>query len=570
MKLKTRRKIIKIFLLFLLILLISAGLIVYNVLGPLRIFFWNTPYLFGFLGPKTYLVLLQNNNELRPTGGFITAAAEVNFLFGFPSLTVFDSYQVPNPNPKIPAPEPFEFLIGQNDPFFAGWTFRDANFSPDFAQSSKDVMTLYKSAYPDRNIDGVIAIDFDVIEGLLKLYGPITIDDIRFDENNFFINSQRISKDIDTHNVDELKSRKNILQPFFQTLKSSIISSPGQYGKLSSDIYKLLREKHIMAYSSSESFQAKIENNNFGNRVINEDLSSDFLHVNIANIGGRKADRYVTKDIKYLADFSNPDSMISRLEIRLEHLGSYNIQSDIYQAYIRIYAPLNSELTGSTGDTLKSTEAGNDLNLTVLADYIRLKPGETLTLSYTYKIPPRVIPEDYKLKIIKQPGIQNQNWQLAVKHMNDSSMENVPNIDRDYIKFDIRENLALWRGILDQDSYFRLFKDTDKKGPIILWQKFIDLNTVNVRFQELVDTSTALNIANYQISDLNKNNPTSDTVTVSKVKFEGRDLWLTISGATGQDEEFYELTIKDVQDFNGNIISPNPLTRTLVQRLKKK
>src|SRR5690606_30095039 len=94
------------------------------------------------------------------------------------------------------------------------------------------------------------------------------------------------------------------------------------------------------------------------------EVNSDFLHVNIANIGGRKADRYLQKNIRYRADFSNPQQHLSTLEISLEHLGSYNIQSDIYQAYVRVYVPEGSQFLGATGETLTFTEQSSELGFT--------------------------------------------------------------------------------------------------------------------------------------------------------------------------------------------------------------
>lgn len=568
MRKKTKRKIKRIAILAVLVVTVSLGFIIYITLGPLRSFFWNAPYLMGFLGPRNYLVLLQNNNELRPTGGFITAVAEVSTLFGFVSIEVFDSYQIPNPEPRIPAPDAFEYFIGQNDPFFAGWTLRDANFSPDFATSSKDIIDLYQAAYPDKEIDAVIAIDFSVIESLLEQYGPFTVEDVIFDKESFFIQSQRISKDVDTHDVDQLKNRKNILKPFANTLKNKIVRSPVHYKSFFENIDRLIKAKHILAYSTSASFQQKLEQFQLSNIITGEDSKSDYLHVNIANIGGRKADRYITKDIKYLADFSNPSDLRSKLEIRLEHLGSYNIQSDIYQAYIRTYVPLNAELISSGGETLRKTESFIDLGLTVFADYIRMRPGDVVTLTYNYKLPNTIYPEDYRIRVVKQPGTQNQWWQVAVKQMNDSSMENVPDFNNETTEMIIRENLAIWRGVPEQDLNFHIFKKIDNRGPVILWQKFTDLQTINIRFQELIDKDKALDPANYKIMDLNKNNQTTDNITVSKVEFEERDLWITVDGVTDQAEEHYQITIRDIQDLYGNIIVPNPIIRTLVQRIE--
>ena len=563
MKKQTKRKIKYGILIFLGGFLLIASLTVYNILGPFRSFFWNIPYLMGALGPKTYLVLLQNNNELRPTGGFITAIAEVNTLFGFPSIEVNDSYSIPNPPQRQNAPNAFEYLIGQNDPFFAGWTIRDANFSPDFSQSAKDVIALYNQAYPDKYIHGVFSVDFAVIEKLLEIYGPIAVEDVIFDADNFFINSQRISKDIDTHNVEQLKNRKNILKPFANTLIKEIASSPSRYSKLFEELYRLTQQKHLLAYTSAEGLEKKFEDHRLTGAMKIPEVNSDFLHVNIANIGGRKADRYLQKNIRYRADFSNPQQHLSTLEISLEHLGSYNIQSDIYQAYVRVYVPEGSQFLGATGETLTFTEQSSELGFTVFSDYIRMKPGDKRVLTYTYSLPETILPNDYRLQVIKQPGVDDQYWQIAVKQMNDSTMIN----GSAGLKMKIRENLASWQGELAMDEFFHVQQTADELGPIILWQKFETLSRINIRFNELIDTTTALDKLNYHLTDLNENHPETDTISITSVRFEDRDLWLTVSGVTQQPEEHYQIILSNIQDVHGNMTDPNPLTRTLVQRI---
>jgi hypothetical protein len=566
MKKKTKNRIKRISLLIISSIILGLLLMVYNILGPYRSFFWNIPYLSGFFGNQSYLVLLQNNNELRPTGGFITAVAEVNMLFGVPDIKVFDSYQVPNPPSRIAAPEAFEYFIGQNDQFFAGLTLRDANFSPDFPSSAQSVINLYQEGFPEKNIDGVIALDFSVIESLLDLYGPITVEEVTFTKENFFIKSQRISKDIDTHNKEELNNRKNVLKPFTQGLVKRVMANPTQWGQLLRKMDSLTSQKHIQIYSVYQSLQEKLEREGQSPRIKHQNPESDFLHVNVANIGGRKADRYVTKDIKYTANFSDPNNEYAQLEISLDHMGSYNIQSDIYQAYIRVYTPATSKLLSSSGTDLRSTQSFSDLELSVFSDYVRLKPGEKRVLTYKYRLPETVIAENYQLDLVKQPGIQSQYWQVAVKQQNDSTMQNLY-LNQNTIEMSLRENLAIWRGEIQTDSRFHVMKSVDLDAPIILWQKFVDLKTINVRFQETIDPASATNINNYQVIDKDEVNNKTDLISITKARFEGRDLWISVQGVTNQDEEHYQLIIRDLQDVHANIIKPNPLQRTLVQRL---
>lgn len=539
-------------------------LILYNILGPWRAYFWHLPSLLGFLGPRHYIILLQNNNELRPTGGFITAAAQLNILFGIPSMTVFDSYQVPDPVPRVPAPEPFEYFIGKRDPFFAGLTFRDANFSPDFPTSVKEILKLYQP-HSSSTIQGVVAIDFTVLETLLKLYGPLNIDkNTPVNKDNFFQISQRMSKDIDTHNESALASRKSALIPIFEELKSRIVRSPGSYGTLLKSSYDLARKKHLLQWFSSPTLQ-QIAGTLSTDGSFACPSEKDFLHVNITNIGGRKADRYIPKNISYRLR-SLDDGLRAHLEVQFEHFGSYNIQSDIYQAYIRAYVPLGSKLLGSSSTRLRSTTSGQEFGCTFFADYLRIAPDEEITLSYDYLLPESIAFNPYVLQLRSQPGDTDSYYHLGIRAPNDMSLSNGDQSETTL--FEINENVAFWQGVLDEDKLFQLRTLDDTSPPVILWQEFVDLKTVNVRFHEELDAASVSDLTHFSITDLNKQIPdVTDSIRIINARFEGRDLYLTLQGLTSQPNESYSLELRNLQDQSGNRIDPSPLTRTLVQRL---
>jgi hypothetical protein len=73
-------------------------------------------------------------------------------------------------------------------------------------------------------------------------------------------------------------------------------------------------------------------------------------------------------------------------------------------------------------------------------------------------------------------------------------------------------------------------------------------------------------LKNYSITDLNKTNYNTDTITITNARFKDRDLWLTIKGVTIAPLEQYQLTLKNITDTNGNKLDPNPTILTLVQR----
>ena len=122
---------------------------------------------------QTFLLLAQNNDELRPTGGFISSIGVLALNRGIPRLgPLEDSYQAENWNKPHPdPPEPLRKYMGLDL-----WVTRDANWWPDFPTSAKAVGDLYE-LNQDRRVDGVLAIDVIAAARLLEALTPLELPD---------------------------------------------------------------------------------------------------------------------------------------------------------------------------------------------------------------------------------------------------------------------------------------------------------------------------------------------------------------------------------------------------------
>ncbi len=151
--------------------LFFAGLfLVWFFLGEFRFLMWRAPSLTGFpFGTRTYIVLFQNNYELRPTGGFISEYAELTFSHGvYTGLTFHDVYGEIDDHNEVEAPLVMSTLLDNGD--YSGETFRDANFDPDFRLSKDSLIEFYQLTHPDAEIDGVLAVDFHFLEEWVGKY----------------------------------------------------------------------------------------------------------------------------------------------------------------------------------------------------------------------------------------------------------------------------------------------------------------------------------------------------------------------------------------------------------------
>jgi hypothetical protein len=554
-RLSRRQKIILFFALIFLVFLFFFAIF----LGPFRSFFWDTPSLAGFPFPKRYLVMLQNNNEIRPSGGFLSGYGTVRMTFGIPSVDFSDSYSI-STSEYVTPPYPFEKLIG-DDPFYTGWQFRDANFSPDFETSAKQVLAFYNMQYPKERFHGVVALDFNVVEDILRVLGGVEVEGDTVTADNFFILVQRRSKDIDTHSEEALEGRKGFLPLFANVLAKRIIFSPFKYSAVMNVLEKNLNEKHVLLFSEIERLQNKYEAKGWSGAV-DANVGDDFLHINIANIGGRKADRYVDKRYEYRVRFRNDGPVQAQIRQTFTHYGDYNLQSDRYQAYIRTYVPLGSRLTRSKTDAIDQVQFGEELGAQYYGNTIVMMPGERRELLYEYDLPENIVADDYVLQLMKQAGASGDDYSVVIQMPNDSSFI----FDESDAPFDVKENIGFWQGKLYGDLTLRAQKQGDTFAPIIQWQEFRNLRTIEIRFNELLNPEIASDISRYLVFDKNYADERSDNIRVDYAWLDGMDLLLQVSGISNTPGERYGVRMSGVEDLSGNVIEPNPKEVTVVRR----
>lgn len=126
-------------------------------------------------GEQTYLLLAQNNDELRPTGGFISSVGTLTISQGVPRFVRFeDGWYVENWNQ--PHPDPPESL--RKHMKLDLWMTRDANWWPDFPTSARAVAELYE-LNQGQPVTGMVGIDVEAAVRLLDVLTPLKLPDGR-------------------------------------------------------------------------------------------------------------------------------------------------------------------------------------------------------------------------------------------------------------------------------------------------------------------------------------------------------------------------------------------------------
>lgn len=401
------------------------------------------PYILGNDEPRKYLVLLQNDAELRPTGGFLTAYSLLTVNKG--KVTPGFSRDIYDLDAKyhssIPAPDPLVKYI--SDPYAkekaAGkipkLRIRDSNLSPDF----KNSMDLFYEEYLKTGstpVDGIIAVNTKFLLGLLNVLGPIGVGGI----GNF--SSEVVPECNCPQVIYKLESAISYETPYLRANRKAIIgplmhsvleNAMGTPKEKMSDLVQAgldaIQQKHLMVYFTDEKVQSAIESFNMGGRVV--DADNDYLMVVDTNFGGAKSNLYIQEDaeLKIQADSENAVHELT-LTFKNPQANDEWLNGEYFD-WIRIYVPKGSKLIEDVGSETPM-QTSEDLGKTVFSGFFSLRPEGLSKLTVKYETPVNQY-SPYKLLIQKQGG--TNNWYYNV-NVNDQVQEIELNGDK-YLTFSL-------------------------------------------------------------------------------------------------------------------------------------
>lgn len=374
------------------------------------------PTIAGYPEEKTYLFLLQNNTELRPTGGFIGTYGILKVQNGeIVSFNTDNIYNLDNPAKDylfIDPPEPIKNYLGQTQ-----WLMRDSNWSPDFPTSAQQAEQFYHLENgAEQNLDGVIAVTPTFISSLLKLTGPITIEDTEFTADNFVeILEYEVEKGYLAEGVSDA-NRKEIIGTLADKLMEELTSLPKErWNELWKTFTKDVNEKHILLYLDDETVQTLIQEQNWAGEV--KATTNDYCMVIDANLAALKTDLGINRSVNYNVNEQDGNFIVD-LTLSYTNEGYLSWKTTRYRSYTRIYVPEGSELITSTGFVDNeprlggkevSAETTSELGKTVFGGFITVEPQTTGTINLKYKLPSSlhdqiIANKLYKLYFQKQPG----------------------------------------------------------------------------------------------------------------------------------------------------------------------
>lgn len=395
--------------------------------------------LVGADGAKTYLVLLQNNSELRPTGGFPGTYALITFENGaLKKIFVDDIYRADaGIKENIVPPIPLQHIT-------PNWGMRDANWFADFPLSARKVIEFYQLGGGPK-VDGILTINPDVIARIFEIIGPIEMPEygVILDANNFLAEIQNeVEYEADRSAPKQILSD---LQPkFFERLAQQ---DKDRWLAIFKIISEAAEQKHILAYFENRELQETAIKNGLGGEI--KRVGGDYLQIAFANVKGSKTDFVTDNAMNLETEVGNNGGLEHTLKINRVHNGGdskYGFYNRDNSAYIKVYVPAGSVLEGIQGQsitdyrslighedfgfrrdpdleqiesTIKRPFAGVDVfeetGKTVFGFWLITKPKQTKSVTLEYATPISMAEGKYNLLWQKQSGTGQDQISFSMK-----------------------------------------------------------------------------------------------------------------------------------------------------------
>lgn len=396
------------------------------------------PDVFGFNRKKTYLVLFQNNMELRPGGGFIGSYGILKMDKGrIESFNIYDVYDADGQ------------LKGHVEPPFAirrylpstHWYLRDSNFSPDFVKSASQAAFFLKQE-TNEAVDGVIGVDISFAKAILKAIGEVYVADYKEtvnSDNLYALTQDYVKKDFFPGSTQ----KKDFLRSLFNAIKESFLAKKDiSYFYLIEEIMQAVGQKHILFAFSDKDIQNvftvnRLSSNLWDDREETPSALSDFLGISEANLGVNKVNYFVKRKIEQEVTIDKEGNISEKITI------SYQNQAEgDYKNYLRIIVPFGAKLSSVVIDSVEQTiekavtdpllyekkgfvppaglevEEEEESGKTAFGFLVNVAAQSTKTIEVSYLLPQKPLSSafSYSLWVFKQPGTEDDPYSFSLSY----------------------------------------------------------------------------------------------------------------------------------------------------------
>ncbi len=407
-------------------------------------------------GPKTYLLLVQNEDELRPTGGFLTAVGTVLIQNGkLGSIFFKDTGELDDWTKPYPV-APWQLREYMNSPVLV---LRDSNWFTDYPTSALYAEQLY-SYITNHSADGVIAFDQHMLVEILRVIGPVHLQDVDvpISADNVISYMRAEKKKPGQGSIN----KQNFLNTISAEMLRKVLNGDVDWEALFLTVIKMLDERHILLQMDNPVVMSFVEKSKWDGVI--RPSNGDFIMVVDANIGFNKTNAVINTEISYDVDLTNLKSPLSQLNVThtnttesntpCVHLYGYTVLGesfypihDCYWDYMRVYTMVDAKLVDSITQFIPGDWMLNRRNVLPKVDILEdesqgmqvfgvlkvVPVAQAITTQLDFKLPLDVVQTQagtgnfvYYLKIQKQPGTVAIPFELIIRLPKGFTVESLP------------------------------------------------------------------------------------------------------------------------------------------------
>ena len=406
------------------------------------------PNIFGMEGSKTYLILFQDNMELRPGGGLIDSYGILKLNMG--KITQFTIYGVYDADKQ---------LRGHVEPPFAlrrylpeqHWYMKDSNFDVDFVKSASS-SSNFLFVETGQKADGVIGVDDSFIKSILRAIGSVYV--VGYKEN---VNENNLYLLMQSH-----AGKSDFLRALYETIVTKIMEEKVSYFLIAQAISDSLAQKHLL-FAFNNNLQSIFTVNDWSSSLWDERKDgkgsvNDYMGINEANLGINKANYFIKRQVVQSVKIEPDGSLFGEVNLSYKNT-SISWSGGDYKNYLRIILPLNASISSilindvrqpmasaitafqvyeaknfkvpSGLEIEKSIESGK----TIYGFLVNIPAGALVKIKIQYIVSRENTFDSnnfsYSLKIFKQPGIDTLPYSLFLYYPDNLSVINVGELKKE-------------------------------------------------------------------------------------------------------------------------------------------
>lgn len=374
-------------------------------------------------GEQRYMIIMQNNAEIRATGGFWTnfATFKVRNALLTSDFTSKDMYSI-----DIALDAVDKYVTFPTAPAaYNKWLkverlyARDTNISPDFPTAISQFNIYYNmaqrlNAAEFKSVNGYIGINTEVVKEFIEITGPVNVNGVIFNKDNVVLELEKIA----SLSLAQQANRKKVLGDLMEAMLKNVFESDSfLWPQLINKGVDLMNRKQIIVYFNDPNAQRLIEKYNYGGRIVAQPQGSDYSYFVSTNLGGDKTNMFVQREISNTATSDN-GKILRTVKVKYTYpqpSSDYNDFVKRYQDWFRLYVPEDAEFVSITGNEDNTVYQNKERGKVYFGGFLTLVPNETKEVEIKYYLPSSYAKnKQYNLYIQKQSGIRQEKYNFDI------------------------------------------------------------------------------------------------------------------------------------------------------------